>query len=419
MEEYGQIKKIVDDTIKQAVETKQFIFQPFLQNMEKEFAHLGFREPSAGNVQKILILRLDAVGDFILLTPSIRAIRENFPRAYITLVVTKAVYPMAELCPYVNEVIAFDTPYKSSIFNNDLIQILQTAVNFSESHLWRRHFDLCFTFLADMTQFVMSYISGAKNRVGIGNDMWQNKNTVRLGKIFLNNPIHVDHSKVVHWCEVNLYILQAYGLKIKSTDLELWYSVEDLIIAKNILNDFAPNRIKVAVGVGANYVARKYPVDKYVVAFREIISKGAAIIILGGSSELAEAKFLEDNLPKEFVKNVVKVKSGWRVDTAVMSLCDIYVGNMTGACDVAAALKKPIVTLTRDSKDHTAMMGAYCEHIRFAPYGTKSVVLMPEHPIGDCAKNIPASCISNKPHCIAQIEPSEIVAAYEKILGRE
>ncbi|MBR5914611.1 MAG: hypothetical protein IKZ58_09685 [Selenomonadaceae bacterium] len=69
------------------------------------------------------------------MTPSIRAIRENFPRAYITLVVTKAVYPMAELCPYVNEVIAFETPYKSSVDNKDILQILMTVEQFAAQYL--------------------------------------------------------------------------------------------------------------------------------------------------------------------------------------------------------------------------------------------------------------------------------------------
>ena len=393
--------------------TQEFLFKIWKQNL-KYLVSVNLRQ--GGGVQKILILRLDAIGDFILLTPSIRAIRENFPHAYITLVVTKAVYPMAELCPYVNEIIAFDTPYKSSIFNNDIIEIFKTAANFSAQHLWKKHFDLCFTFIADITQFIMSYISGAKYRVGIGNDIWQKQILTEFGKIFLTNPIPVDHSKVVHWCDVNWYILQVYGLKISSNDLELWYDSKDLRLAQNILKDFAPNRIKVAVGIGANYRVRKYPVEKYVVALKEIIDKGAAIIILGGPSERDEAKFLEDNLPKEFVKNLVEVRAGWRVDAALISLTDIYIGNDTGTKHVAAALKKPIVTLTRDSKDHARMMGNYCEHIRFAPYGTKFIMLMPKHPIGDCAKDMYNSCLSDRPHCITQIEPEEIINAYEKIL---
>ena len=363
-----------------------------------------------GGVQKILILRLDAVGDFILLTPSIRAIRENFPRAYITLVVTKAVYPMAELCPYVNEVIVFETPFKSSVDNKDVLQIFKTTVNFSAQYLWKKHFDICFAFLNDATHSLLAYISGAKIRVGEGGG---------IANIFLNNPIPVDHIKISHWCEKNLYVVKACGLKINSADLEIWYDEEDLRIAKNLLKDFAPNRIKIAFGLGANVPERKYPVEKYLIALKKIVNKGAAIILLGGPSEVDDAKFLEKNLPKKFVKNVVKFQPSWRVTSAIISQADMYLGNDTGTQHVAAALKKPVVVLSRDSKDHERVMGPYSEHIRFKAWNTKSITLMPEHSLDDCAKNLQATCWAGKPHCITQIEPSEIVAAYEKILGRE
>ncbi|MBQ7628612.1 MAG: hypothetical protein IJS81_00125 [Selenomonadaceae bacterium] len=69
-----------------------------------------------------------------------------------------------------------------------------------------------------------------------------------------------------------------------------------------MFNEFA----FIAAGIGANIPQRKYPVEKYLIAFREIISKGASIIILGGSAEVDDAKFLEDNLPARYIKNLVK-----------------------------------------------------------------------------------------------------------------
>ena len=375
MQDYGQLEKIVDTTIKATIETKKFDLGLFRQDMEKEFARLGFREPSSkeGSVQKILILRLDAVGDFILLTPSIRAIRENFPRAYITLVVTKAVYPMAELCPYVNEVIVFETPFKSSVDNKDVLQIFKTTVNFSAQYLWKKHFDICFSFLNDVTHSLLAYISGAKIRVGEGGG---------IANIFLNNPIPVDHIKISHWCEKNLYLVQACGLKINSADLEIWYDEEDLRIAKDILKDFAPNRLKIAFGLAANTGNRRYPVEKYLIALKKIVEKGASLILLGGPTEIKDAQFLEDNLPKEFVKNVAKIHLGWRVDSAIISLTDMYLGNDTGTQHIAATFKKPVIVLSRETKDRLRKFGAYCENVVFSPWQTKYITLLANYPQG-------------------------------------
>ncbi|MBQ7476236.1 MAG: glycosyltransferase family 9 protein [Selenomonadaceae bacterium] len=421
MENYGRLAQIVEATIDFAIDEKKIPYDLFFRLMEKEFGELGFRgAPPAEVTQKILILRLDAVGDFILTTPAIRAIRENFSNAFITLAVTKEVYPLAELCPYVNEVIVFETEYQSTVQSIDMIQIFETATIFSARYLWRRKFDACFSFMSDPTSCVMSYVSGAKIRVGpsydiSGTGLLANFPREMIGKFF-THPTFIDHEKVVHFCEKNLQLLSACGIKTRFSDLELWHDFEDVRRAQVLMKNFAQGRIKIALGIGANLPARKYPVEKYLVALKEIISRGAAVVILGGKNELNDAKFLEENLPAEYVKNFVKVGIDWRTTIGIISLTDIYIGNDTGAKHVAAALKKPVVMVSRESKDRERALPSFCEHLAFAPYRTKFIILQPEHQLGDCADDLKISCRADKPHCITQIEPLEIVSAYEKIL---
>ncbi|MBQ7628611.1 MAG: hypothetical protein IJS81_00120 [Selenomonadaceae bacterium] len=100
-----------------------------------------------------------------------------------------------------------------------------------------------------------------------------------------------------------------------------------------------------------------------------------------------------------------------------MSLTDIYIGNDTGTQHVAAALKKPIITLSRVAKDITEFFKSYNEAISYRPWQTKAIVLQPAHQLAECrAKPSSLGCVVDDPHCIAQIEPLEIVDAYEKIL---
>ena len=47
MEDYGQIEKIINDTVRQAIETKQFNFGALIQSMETEFTRRGFRNHPA------------------------------------------------------------------------------------------------------------------------------------------------------------------------------------------------------------------------------------------------------------------------------------------------------------------------------------------------------------------------------------
>ena len=65
-------------------------------------------------------------------------------------------------------------------------------------------------------------------------------------------------------------------------------------------------------------------------------------------------------------------------------------------------------------------MKGLTEAISYRPWQTKSIILQPEHQLDECHdKPSFNGCRAGKSHCIAQIEPAEIVSAYEKILGRE
>ena len=394
-----------------ATATKTLDLTRLIQQLENEFRSAGYRGKvgKGGGVDNVLLLRLDAVGDFILSTPAIRAVRENYPNAFITLVVTKTVYPLAELCPYVNEVLIFDTQFN----HNDIVEIIKRVTDFAKNNLWKRHYRLAFIIQYWMTKvnYFLTYFSGAAERIAYcGADFSAMLMTHRVA--FSKKHIH-DVTK-------NLNLLKDFGLKISTTYTEIWFDDEDLIAAENIFANFAKGRLKISVAIGSNSTqpARRYPVEKYLKAFKVLIDEGAAIVIFGGSAELEGAKFLEENLPAEFVKNFVEVGAGWRVDAAAMSLTDMYIGNFTGACDVAATLKLPIIALSPEAEDKEFLIAeAFSQYAQYYPWQIPAIVLRPAHQLDDCAEKIfYGGCQKNTSHCIAQIEPSEIVRAFDDMI---
>ena len=405
---FGALEKIIDETIKRMLKTKNLDLQIFFQQMENEFARLGYREKSSAGVKNILISRFDNIGDFVLSTPAIRAVRENFPDAFITLVVSETAYPLAEICPYVNEVFAFDINFDA----NNFIEVFKRVTNFAKKHLWKRHYNLAFHiqyWFTPIAPFFL-YLSGAKERVAYSRD--------KLYSELINHDFsHLQ--EVYHDVINNLNLLKLSGLKTSSTDTEIWFDDSDLFKAETLLKGFAEDRFKISVAIGSSnaQIARRYPVEKYLEAFKILVDKGAAIVIFGGPAELEGANFLEKNLPEGSVKNFVKLHAGWRVDAAAMSLTDMYIGNFTGACDVAASLKLPIIALTPESKDRDFLFEqGFSQIAHYYPWKTFSIVLRPAHQLDDCAKEIYyGGCQKKTSHCIAQIEPSEIVDAFDKM----
>jgi hypothetical protein len=63
----------------------------------------------------ILVIRNDKLGDFMLAWPAFSLIKQQYPDARITALVPAYTQPMAELCPWIDDVIIDDqraqTPY--------------------------------------------------------------------------------------------------------------------------------------------------------------------------------------------------------------------------------------------------------------------------------------------------------------------
>ena len=232
-------------------------------------------------------MRLDHVGDFILTSPAIREIRMNYPFARITLVVSQNNYKMAELCPYVNEILVFDTNFETE----NILEIMRRVTDFAKKYLWQRRYILGINFryideLKNLGTFIL-YISGCIFRIGYTTGarfQYLNQPVPTKGNLsnFLLTHSVLNPKEVIHDCVWNLYLLQVIGLKIYHTDLEIWCDSTDFYQAEKLLKGFAPNRLKIAVGLGGGWAARKYPVEKYLIALKKIIDKGAAIVILGG-----------------------------------------------------------------------------------------------------------------------------------------
>ncbi|MEK7790550.1 MAG: GT4 family glycosyltransferase PelF, partial [Deltaproteobacteria bacterium] len=93
-------------------ETIRMTFRARLK-VEKEFSKSQMVEKTEAIYlklfrKKILIFKLSSLGDLILISPSVRAIRKHFPDGKITLITDFAAKEMVELCPYLDDILYID-----------------------------------------------------------------------------------------------------------------------------------------------------------------------------------------------------------------------------------------------------------------------------------------------------------------------
>lgn len=394
----------------------------FLMRAEEEFRRTGYRDKAEG-VENILIVRLDLIGDQVMMSGFIREVRKNFPAARITLVVTPGVYPIVELCPYVNEVLTLD---KNALFGN-FVETLEKIAVFCRDTLWQKKFSIAFSprwFSDTLIELLIVWFSGARERIGYGTNPFKSwlgdppPDATAQDNFFLTKNI-VTPQNVISDADRNFYLLAAAGLKVTETHMELWFSSEDSRRATEMLSNL-PSGKKVLLGLSASDKNRKYPADKYLIALRELVNRNMRFVIVGGKSETDEANFIEQNMPLGTVLNLAG-KTTLRETEAVISKTDFYIGHDTGILHMAAARKIPCVVLYREAQDRENILPPiFSGFRRFQPWQTKAMILRPAHPLGECATLPP--CFGwchhlNEPHCITQIPPQAIIEAFDKLGG--
>lgn len=362
------------------------------------------------HIARVLVLRLDEVGDVTMTTAFLREVRRNLPRAWITLVVKPTLRNLVERCPHVNEVLTYDWRARAELAE---WRRRWRAVRWAWTHLVPRRFDLAILprWDADYHQATfLAYASGAPWRVGYSETVTAHKRRVNRGfDLLLTHALEDATPK--HEVERPLDLIRFLGGTVEEDRLEVWPGPEDDAYAERIFRDRQVASGEVLVGFapsGGNSPLKQWPVHHFVELGRRFhrVCSGR-LLVVGGQGEEALGVEIERALGPSTI-NLVGATT-LRQMAALLKRCHLVVGNDAGPMHVAAALGVPVV----------ALFGASCPH-RFGPWGNGHRVLWTPLPCGPCFQTPHVSCCSqcifDRPHCILGIAMEEVQRAVEEIL---
>ena len=398
--------------------------QEFINFMEPIFSESGYRnKPKLGEKINVMIIHDAGVGDFVLQSGAIREVRRIYPNAHITLIVGSPAASLAEFCPHVDEVILNNQQYNPLNY----VDGLKWNLNFVQKLLTRRY-HVAYAFVHNPIATALMYMSGAQERVshffaeGEETFVCHCNMPLRYGMGLAQHllPMYTYGDHVVDTC----FSLLEAGLHapIENRDLEIWCTGLDVNTASEMIK--SARRPLYAVVFGGNRMVKHYPPEKYAKVLEMIVKAEPSanfVILGGGQADSQSAQILRQSLGEEFVsKYVIDLtnKTTYRQTAVVLGLCDIYIGNDTGALHVAAAMKCPSLAVFPFPADFPAP--SKVDGLRlFRPYHVPAVVVQPAHALEPCnrPKNepyIPFGCrILDKPHCIAQIPPEVVFVGFQ------
>lgn len=418
-----QLIPVLDSIFSELIKS-DFNLGIFINNFEqKVFQDFNFSRNFNNDPQNILIVRTDGIGDYVLTTPFIRGIRENYPYANIILVVSPLVYNLAKTNQYVDEVYIFEGSMNYRIIEFAILELIQCCYKY----IWFknnkfRQIDIAFSPQCgtdNQLPMLLSYFSGATKRIGYGinpfavsdiEDLTIEKVNEAIPNNFMDFFVITDlillTNNEVHEVEKNIYILKVLHLNYSSDELEL--TLENGVIDK-VKQYINKNKKNIIVNIGGSQLQAIYDINKLNQAL-ELINEDNNYIFVGGINDLERMQYI--TVPHINIVGKISLQEM----AALMSLSDLYIGNDTGAMHIAAVYKIPIIEISREAKNKI-IPKQFSSIQRFHPWHTKYIIVQPEDALDKCkeAKTY-GGCCYEVAHCINAIEPYEIAKAYKKIL---
>ncbi|MBR1859364.1 MAG: glycosyltransferase family 9 protein, partial [Selenomonadaceae bacterium] len=407
--------------------------------MEPYFEEAGYRETENKSKQKfnrnkshskneqkyknILILHDAGIGDFIIMSSSIREIRRIYPKANITLLITQFSYSMAECCPYVDKLFIFSERLKkyADFFNyyKNLIEVVR--------QLLRHKTDIVFSFGQFAGALLLSYMTGAKEIMNVYGLSATSKDILQAGNIpsnffesFTTIKNNLDGLNNPHDNERNLQTLQNYSkVRIQNRKLEIWFSPMDNFLAEINLRSVDNKKLyAISMGGGMHLAAKRWAPENYAKLMNMILAEeDVMFVILGGTDEEEDSKIVESLVDKNHIINFTN-KLNFRQSAAILNLCDCYIGNDTGMMHAATVLKLPVLNINCFPADINMTPLSFPQ--RYYPYDVPSVIVQPKHALPECENSISPlrttiGCTAGKPHCINQITPENVFQAFKHL----
>lgn len=291
-----------------------------------------YREAIAS--QRILVMKLSAVGDIILSVPALRAIRKRHPAAWISVLVGSRGRTLLKNCPYVNDVIACDDA-------DGWRAVARTA-----RILARENFDVVIDLQNNRKSHLLAYLSGARVRAGYA----------RRKASFLLNRTCKDPGEPTPPLEHQLRVLKLAGIDEIEPKLELWAGEEEKRSMDRFLDSHWVSKSQVLVGINPGssprWPTKQWAPEQFAKLCDELSKRNIRVVLTGAKEDEAIAERVLELTKNRPISAVGKTSLSELV--ALVGRCHAFVSSDSAPMHVASSVGVPLVALfgPTDPKRH-------------------------------------------------------------------
>ncbi len=325
------------------------------------------------------------VGDMVLLTPALRALKIAYPQSHVALLIRPLVADLMATHPYIDEVIIDN---KETILNR--LPSFWKSVN----AIRRAGFDLAV--VLHPTSFrnaLIPFIAGIPERIGSNIS----------GRGILLTRTCADRTDL-HEVHRYLRVLELIDIREPNAKLEFWHTDADRHAARQILatHGISSKEHLIGVNLGTTWRTKRWSLEN----FAEVITQvqkhfEARILLTGSTAEIPLGEGLAGIAKVETI-NLIGKTTLMQLGALIES-CALYLTCDSGPMHIAAAVGTPTIALFGPTSP-----------TRHGPYGENHEVIEKSVECRPCYKR---SCMrKDLPHrCMTEIHPNEVVAQVLKV----
>jgi len=364
----------------------------------------------------ILVVKLATIGDLLLATPALRALRETYPQARIDLLVTPASAGLLDDWEVIDHVIVldkylFDYPQQLLKNSRNLLRLRPLWHTLREGDydavLLLHHLTL---FFGRLKHQLLMRATGAKWRVGLDNGHgW-----------FLNVRVKDRGFGAMHEAEYNLAVAEAVGAPTSNKQLTVPINAEERQQARQLVYGDKPAAsvkrpiIAMHPGSGGYSTARRWAPERFAqLADTLYHDVGGQLLLMGGPEETELHHHIMGMMQSDMPVRSFAGKGSIRVAAAVLAEADLFVGNDAGPMHLATAVGTPTVAIFGLS--NSVAWGPYTGGVP----GQQAVVVKLDLPCMPCFYRghdlgTPEGCMTRD--CLAWLGVDPVVVAARRLL---
>lgn len=280
-----------------------------------------FKKRVPSNPKRILIVRLDHIGDFVCTTPMIKNIKKKFPDAKITVLVNSISKDLAYRNPDIDKIITFSPFYLGrGLESSNMKGLLRVARDVKNIG-----FDLGLDPRGDLVSIFIMWLGNVKYRAGYG---------ITGGGFLLDREARYDKNS--HIIDRNLSLLKELNIPIEDKTPAVYFNDKDALMLHTMIDGLKINKDKaVVLHPFAGAKAKEWPKSNFQDLIDRLKKDGWDILLVG--SERDKASF----------NNIIDTRGKLNLPQLACLIKSIgfFIGLDSGPANIAAALNVPSVII--------------------------------------------------------------------------